>query len=46
MAPSSYANLPHRQDAADSKTAATLASLDLSSFDLDGDGQIDWQVLT
>ena len=30
-------------DVADGKTAETLASLDLQSFDLDGDGQIDWQ---
>jgi len=32
-----------KEDAADAKTAETLSLLDLSSFDLDGDGQIDWQ---
>ena len=32
-----------KEDAADMKTAETLASIDLSNFDLDGDGQIDWQ---
>jgi len=30
-------------DAADDKAKATLAKLDLSAFDLDGNGQIDWQ---
>ena len=32
-----------QDDAADAKTAETLSKLDLQSFDLDGDGQIDWQ---
>jgi len=32
-----------KEDAADAKTAETLSLLDLTSFDLDGDGQIDWQ---
>jgi len=32
-----------KQDAEDVKTAETLASIDLTHFDLDGDGQIDWQ---
>lgn len=32
-----------QEDAADAKTAETLASINLSHFDLDGDGQIDWQ---
>jgi calcium-dependent protein kinase len=32
-----------KTDAADAHTAETLASMDLSAFDLDGDGQIDWQ---
>jgi len=32
-----------KEDAADAKTADTLASIDLTHFDLDGDGQIDWQ---
>ena len=32
-----------KEDAADAKTADTLASIDLTRFDLDGDGQIDWQ---
>jgi len=30
-------------DAADDKAKTTLAALDLSAFDLDGNGQIDWQ---
>ena len=32
-----------QDDAADAKTAETLAKLDIAAFDLDGDGQIDWQ---
>lgn len=30
-------------ETADAKVVATLKSIDLKSFDLDGDGQIDWQ---
>jgi len=32
-----------KKDAADAKTAETLGKIDLANFDLDGDGQIDWQ---
>lgn len=32
-----------KDDAADAKTSATLSNIDLKLFDLDGDGQIDWQ---
>jgi len=31
------------EDAADAKTRELLDSLDLSHFDLDGDGEVDWQ---
>lgn len=32
-----------KEDAADAKTAETLSQINLGNFDLDGDGQIDWQ---
>ena len=32
-----------KKGGADAKVAETIGNIDLKSFDLDGDGQIDWQ---
>ena len=43
MPPARYLSLTLAEDSADAHTAEVITSMDLSNFDLDGDGEVDWR---